>query len=73
MKGVSRGLQAIVEQHNGQTVVLVAHGFVAKVIRAVTQADFDDFFEWQLGNGAVLELCITGALLPTDGTPRPLA
>lgn len=70
---VSHGLKVIAEQHKGQTVVLVAHGFVAKVIRAVNHAGFDDFFEWQLENGAVLELCITGALLPKDGTPRPLA
>lgn len=68
---VSHGLQDIAEQHKDQTVVLVAHGFVAKVIRAVNQAGFDDFFDWQLGNGAVLELCISGARLPTDGTPLP--
>jgi len=68
---VSRGLRDIAEQHKDQTVVLVAHGFVAKVIRAVNHVGFDDFFDWQLGNGAVLELCISGARLPTDGTPLP--
>ena len=34
----------------------MAHGVVAKVIRALTVAGFDDFFEWQLANGAVLEV-----------------
>jgi hypothetical protein len=40
--------------------VLIAHGFVAKVARAVTGAGFDDFFEWQLANGTVCELALTG-------------
>ena len=38
--------------------LLVAHGVVAKVIRALTMAGFDDFFEWQLANGAVLEVSL---------------
>ncbi|MES2582693.1 MAG: histidine phosphatase family protein [Pseudomonadota bacterium] len=50
---VTAGLRGLSEQHRGKTVALVAHGFVAKVIRAVAQAGFDDFFEWQLANGAV--------------------
>ena len=53
---VSHGLKVIAEQHKGQTVALVAHGFVAKVARAVSLAGFDDFFDWQLENGAVLAL-----------------
>ena len=53
---ITCGLQDVAEQHKGQTVVLVAHGFVAKVIRAVNHAGFDDFFEWQLENGTVLKL-----------------
>ena len=53
---VSRGLRDIEEQHKGHVVVLVAHGFVAKVVRAVSLAGFDDFFDWQLENGAVLAL-----------------
>jgi hypothetical protein len=40
-------------------VALVAHGFVAKVVRAITEARFDDFFNWQLANGAVCELALT--------------
>ena len=31
---------------------------VAKVIRALTVAGFDDLFEWQLANGAVLEVSL---------------
>ncbi len=35
---------------------LVAHGVVAKVIRALVRNDFSDFFDWQLRNGEVLIL-----------------
>ncbi len=73
---VTAGLRGLSEHHRGKTVALVAHGFVAKVIRAVGQAGFDDFFEWQLANGAVYEIS-----LPTSDTawvakaipPLPLA
>jgi len=53
------GLRQLYERYQGKVVVLVAHGFVAKVARAVTEAGFDDFFEWQLANGAVCELALT--------------
>ncbi len=50
----------------------MAHGVVAKVIRAVTMAGFDDFFEWQLPNGGMLSVRLSLA----DGGPlrfsRPL-
>jgi probable phosphoglycerate mutase len=53
----------------GQNVLLVGHGFVAKVIRALIRQDFSDFFDWQLGNGhwLVLEAVerIIEAELPT--------
>jgi len=39
-----------------QAVLLVAHGFVAKVIRALARGDFSDFYTWQLSNGAMLDL-----------------
>lgn len=68
---MSRGLQDIAERYKDQTVVLVAHGFVAKVIRAVSLTGFGDFFDWKLDNGAVLELCISDVDFPTDGTPLP--
>lgn len=45
--------------HAGSVVALVAHGFVSKVVRAICQNDVQDFFEWQLANGAVCELTLT--------------
>ncbi len=56
---VFEGLRQVYKEHQGNVVVLVAHGFVAKVARAVTGAGFDDFFEWQLANGTVCELALT--------------
>ena len=53
---VGANLNAMIEARAGQGVVLVAHGFVAKTIRALAYLDFSDFFDWQLGNGEVLEL-----------------
>ena len=35
---------------------LVAHGVVAKAIRALVRNDFSDFFDWQLRNGGALIL-----------------
>ncbi len=57
---VSAGLRGLSGQYAGRVVVLVAHGFVAKVIRAVGHAGFEDFFEWQLANGAVYEAITSG-------------
>jgi probable phosphoglycerate mutase len=37
---------------------LVAHGVVAKAIRALVRDDFSDFFDWQLRNDEVLSLNI---------------
>ncbi|QTN28257.1 histidine phosphatase family protein [Rhodoferax sp. AJA081-3] len=68
---VSRGLRDIAEQHKDQTVVLVAHGFVAKVIRAVNHVGFDDFFDWQLENGAVLKLDVVVTSRTSGGSPLP--
>lgn len=56
---VATGLDDLYESHAGKTVALVAHGFVAKVVRAICRVDFQDFFEWQLANGAVCELTLT--------------
>jgi broad specificity phosphatase PhoE len=52
------GLGRMYGKYQDGVVVLVAHGFVAKVIRAVSQASFDDFFAWQLANGSVCELVL---------------
>ena len=51
---VSQGLTELAHEHEGERALLVAHGVVAKVIRALTGAGFADFFEWQLHNGGRL-------------------
>lgn len=69
---VSQGLTELASTMQGERILLVAHGVVAKVIRAVTIAGFDDFFEWQLPNGGMLSVRLSLA----DGGPlrfsRPL-
>ncbi|MFN3766900.1 MAG: histidine phosphatase family protein [Ectopseudomonas guguanensis] len=44
------GLLALEQQYGDTPVALVAHGFVAKIIRALTRQSFEDFFNWQLAN-----------------------
>lgn len=61
---VSRGLTALVHRHGGERVLLVAHGVVAKVIRALTGAGFADFFSWQLHNGGRLVVRLDPARPP---------
>lgn len=53
---VRAGLNELLATNEHQVVVLVAHGFVAKAIRALVRQDLSDFFEWQLHNGEVLSL-----------------
>jgi probable phosphoglycerate mutase len=53
---VQQGLQFLLDAYHGKVVVLVAHGFVAKTIRALARGDCSDFYNWQLGNGEVLAL-----------------
>ncbi len=55
---VGLGLAELAQSGHQERVLLVAHGVVAKVVRALTVAGFDDFFEWQLANGAVLEVSL---------------
>ncbi len=49
---VQAGLERIAARHAGETVLLVAHGFVARAVRAIlTQQDEADFFKTpMLGN-----------------------
>lgn len=54
------GLNELLVSHGQQVVVLVAHGVVAKAIRALVRDDFSDFFDWQLRNGEVLSLKVDG-------------
>jgi broad specificity phosphatase PhoE len=56
---VAKGLDDLYGSHAGKVVALVAHGFVAKVVRAICRSDFQDFFQWQLANGAVCEFTLT--------------
>jgi len=55
---IRKGLNELLVNHGQQVVVLVAHGVVAKAIRALVRDDFSDFFDWQLRNGEVLTLKI---------------
>lgn len=48
---VHQGLVELVETSTANELLLVAHGFVAKTLRALVRQDFSDFYEWQLGNG----------------------
>jgi broad specificity phosphatase PhoE len=51
---VADGLAIVQREFAGRNVVLVAHGFVAKVIRALsTDLSWDDFFRYSLKNGEV--------------------
>lgn len=61
---VSQGLTALASTMQGERVLLVAHGVVAKVIRAVTIVGFDDFFEWQLPNGGMLAVNLGSSISP---------
>lgn len=61
---VSSGLIALADEAQGERVLLVAHGVVAKVVRAVTTKGFADFFEWQLHNGGRLVINIPQAQSP---------
>ncbi|KTC09200.1 histidine phosphatase family protein [Pseudomonas viridiflava] len=56
VKRVQQGLVELDSIYRDKTVLLVAHGFVAKVIRALAKGDFSDFYEWQLSNGELLIL-----------------
>ncbi|PHN21865.1 histidine phosphatase family protein [Pseudomonas sp. ICMP 460] len=53
---VHQGLVELAGLYPKSVVLLVANGFVAKVIRALGRADFSDFFNWQLSNGEMLVL-----------------
>lgn len=53
---VRDGLAELAWKYPSKSVLLVAHGFVAKVIRALARGDFSDFYQWQLSNGALLAL-----------------
>jgi probable phosphoglycerate mutase len=64
------GLSELLVNHGQQVVVLVAHGVVAKAIRALVRDDFSDFFDWQLRNGEVLTLKIDSTSVVRGLVPR---
>lgn len=53
---VQQGLHQLERLYCADNVLLVAHGFVAKTIRALAIDDFTDFYDWQLTNGNLLVL-----------------
>jgi probable phosphoglycerate mutase len=51
---VAKGLQMLQTDFAGLNVVLVGHGFVSKVVRAIlTNPSWEDFFRYSLKNGQV--------------------
>ena len=59
---VHAGLAELLQHNADATVLLVAHGFVAKVIRAIARGDHHDLFDWQLDNAAICELQVSPPL-----------
>lgn len=64
VKRVRGGLIDLESRYPSKRVLLVAHGFVAKTIRALAKNDFSDFYNWQLSNGSMLAL--ESFVLPTS-------
>ncbi|MFQ1744275.1 histidine phosphatase family protein [Aeromonas veronii] len=61
---ISQGLTELASTMKGERILLVAHGVVAKVIRALTTAGFDDLFAWQLPNGGMLVVNLDSSISP---------
>jgi broad specificity phosphatase PhoE len=57
---ICEGINKLHDAYRGKVIVLVAHGFVAKMIRALAQDDFSDFFEWRLSNGEIFQVKLDG-------------
>lgn len=58
---VGRGLDLLRRDYPDRTVVLVAHGFVAKVVRALLlDLSWEDFFRYALQNGAFERYVLAG-------------
>ncbi|QLF94696.1 hypothetical protein HW090_16420 [Pseudomonas sp. ABC1] len=58
----------LLRRHPDATVALVAHGFVAKVIRAIALDERSDLFDWQLDNAHYCELQLGLPLSRFDNT-----
>lgn len=63
---IEAALAGVREAFEGRRVVLVAHGFVAKAVRAICLGRADDWFGWQLDNAAVLDVQIPAVPPPRD-------
>lgn len=50
------GLLQLIETSASESLLLVAHGFIAKTLRALVRKDYSDFYDWQLNNGQLLML-----------------
>jgi broad specificity phosphatase PhoE len=59
---LAAGLAALRDEHGDGRVVLVAHGFVSKALRAICTGRYDDYFDWLLGNGQVLDVTVPATL-----------
>jgi broad specificity phosphatase PhoE len=64
VKRIRGGLINLESSYPSKRVLLGAHGFVAKTIRALAKNDFSDFYNWQLSNGSMLAL--ENFVLPTS-------
>jgi broad specificity phosphatase PhoE len=70
---VADGLDRVRRDHPGEQVVLVAHGFVAKVVRALLlPMDRDAFFAYALKNGEYARYALTAQSV-IDPCPPALA
>ncbi len=61
---VEAALAGLRARYAERRVVLVAHGFVARAVRALCIGRADDFYAWQLANAGVLDVRIPA--LPAD-------
>jgi len=64
VKRVRGGLIDLELRYPSNRVLIMAHGFVAKTIRALANNDFSDFYKWQLSNSSMLAL--ESLVLPTS-------
>ena len=53
--------------HQGQTVAVMSHGFVSRVVSCLHSGQIDGFFAWHLDNASFMNLDFGGGIhLPTD-------
>lgn len=53
--------------HQGQTVAVMSHGFISRVVRSLHSGRVDGFFAWHLDNAGYMTLDFQSSIsLPTD-------